>query len=90
MNLGMDWDGLAALSPEEIGDKDAFPYKALPHPVQGGGHAPIAIACKLLSQLLQRLTDSLLISWRRGRRRGPLLRIIPGAIDVQHLTHMAH
>ena len=34
---GMDWEKLAAMSPAEIGDKDVFPYKALPHPVQGGG-----------------------------------------------------
>ena len=34
---GMDWDALAAMSPEEIQKKDIFPYKALPHPAQGGG-----------------------------------------------------
>jgi cytochrome c peroxidase len=34
---GMDWDTLASMSPAEIRRKDAFPYKALPHPVQGGG-----------------------------------------------------
>ena len=34
---GMDWDALAAMSPDEIRAKDAFPYKALPHPAQGGG-----------------------------------------------------
>lgn len=34
---GLDWDKLAAMSPAEIRAKDAFPYKALPHPVQGGG-----------------------------------------------------
>ena len=34
---GMDWETLAAMSPEEIRRKDVFPYKALPHPVQGGG-----------------------------------------------------
>jgi len=34
---GMDWETLAAMSPEEIRRKDAFPYKALPHPAQGGG-----------------------------------------------------
>ncbi len=34
---GMGWEALAALSPEEIRQKDLFPYKALPHPVQGGG-----------------------------------------------------
>jgi cytochrome c peroxidase len=34
---GMDWDAMGALSPQEIHDKDIFPYKALPHPVQGGG-----------------------------------------------------
>jgi hypothetical protein len=34
---GMDWETLAAMSPEEIQEKDIFPYKALPHPVQGGG-----------------------------------------------------
>jgi len=33
---GMDWDTLAAMSPEEVRVKDAFPYKALPHPMQGG------------------------------------------------------
>ncbi len=34
---GMDWDTLAAKSPEEVRGKNAFPYKALPHPAQGGG-----------------------------------------------------
>src|SRR5713226_10572369 len=34
---GMDWAMLAAMSPEEIRGKDVFPYKALPHPAQGGG-----------------------------------------------------
>jgi cytochrome c peroxidase len=34
---GMDWEALAALSPEEVRQKDLFPYKALPHPAQGGG-----------------------------------------------------
>ena len=33
---GMDWETLAAMSPEEIRRKNAFPYPALPHPVQGG------------------------------------------------------
>jgi hypothetical protein len=34
---GMDWQMLAAMSPAEIRRQDAFPYKALPHPAQGGG-----------------------------------------------------
>ena len=34
---GMSWEALAALTPEEIRKKDIFPYKALPHPAQGGG-----------------------------------------------------
>src|SRR5438132_7324074 len=34
---GMDWATLAAMSPEQIRQKDIFPYKALPHPAQGGG-----------------------------------------------------
>jgi cytochrome c peroxidase len=34
---GMSWHALADMSPAEIRDKDIFPYKALPHPVQGGG-----------------------------------------------------
>jgi cytochrome c peroxidase len=34
---GTDWETLAAMSPEEIRRKDIFPYKALPHPAQGGG-----------------------------------------------------
>jgi cytochrome c peroxidase len=34
---GTDWDTLAAMSPAEIRQKDAFPYKALPHVGQGGG-----------------------------------------------------
>jgi cytochrome c peroxidase len=34
---GMDWATLAAMSPDEIAKKDVFPYKALPHPAQGGG-----------------------------------------------------
>jgi cytochrome c peroxidase len=34
---GMDWEALAALSPDDVRKKDVFPYKALPHPAQGGG-----------------------------------------------------
>ena len=34
---GTDWDALTAMSAEDISKKDIFPYKALPHPVQGGG-----------------------------------------------------
>ncbi|HZY88688.1 MAG TPA: hypothetical protein VFE78_27945, partial [Gemmataceae bacterium] len=34
---GMDWEALAAMSPAEVRRKDVFPYKALPHPAQGGG-----------------------------------------------------
>ena len=34
---GTDWDALAAMKPEEIREKEIFPYKALPHPAQGGG-----------------------------------------------------
>jgi cytochrome c peroxidase len=34
---GLDWETLAGMSPDEIRRKNAFPYKALPHPVQGGG-----------------------------------------------------
>ncbi len=34
---GVSWEALAAMSPEDVRKKDAFPYKALPHPVQGGG-----------------------------------------------------
>src|SRR5262245_29652291 len=34
---GMDWEALGAMSPDEIRAKDIFPYKALPHPGQGGG-----------------------------------------------------
>jgi cytochrome c peroxidase len=34
---GMDWETLATMSPEEIQNKDVFPYKALPHVAQGGG-----------------------------------------------------
>jgi cytochrome c peroxidase len=34
---GMGWEALAAMTPTEIQKKDVFPYKALPHPVQGGG-----------------------------------------------------
>jgi cytochrome c peroxidase len=34
---GIDWEMLAAMSPAEVRRNDAFPYKALPHPVQGGG-----------------------------------------------------
>jgi len=34
---GMDWEALATMSPDEIRRRDIFPYKALPHPVQGGG-----------------------------------------------------
>jgi cytochrome c peroxidase len=34
---GMDWDALASMSPAEVRRRDVFPYKALPHPVQGGG-----------------------------------------------------
>jgi len=34
---GMDWLTLAAMTPAEVQKKDIFPYKALPHPAQGGG-----------------------------------------------------
>jgi cytochrome c peroxidase len=34
---GVNWDKLAAMSPADIRRKDLFPYKALPHPAQGGG-----------------------------------------------------
>lgn len=34
---GMDWDTLSRLSSTEIRERDIFPYKALPHPAQGGG-----------------------------------------------------
>jgi cytochrome c peroxidase len=34
---GTDWEAIAAMRPEEIRRSDIFPYKALPHTVQGGG-----------------------------------------------------
>jgi cytochrome c peroxidase len=34
---GANWEMLSAMSPADIRDRDIFPYKALPHPVQGGG-----------------------------------------------------
>jgi cytochrome c peroxidase len=34
---GMTWEALAAMTPAEIQKKDILPYKALPHPAQGGG-----------------------------------------------------
>lgn len=34
---GMTWEALAELGPAGIRERDAFPYKALPHPAQGGG-----------------------------------------------------
>ncbi|CAL1239466.1 cytochrome B6 [Candidatus Methylocalor cossyra] len=34
---GLTWDALAAMSPEEIRDKNLFPYPALPHPKQSTG-----------------------------------------------------
>ena len=34
---GTDWETLAAMSPAEVRRNNAFPYKALPHPAQGGG-----------------------------------------------------
>jgi cytochrome c peroxidase len=34
---GMDWDALAAMSPADVRQRNIFPYKTLPHPVQGGG-----------------------------------------------------
>jgi cytochrome c peroxidase len=34
---GLTWETLAALTPAEIQKRDLFPYKALPHPAQGGG-----------------------------------------------------
>jgi hypothetical protein len=33
---GTTWEALAELSPAEIRERDIFPYKALPHPAQGG------------------------------------------------------
>ncbi len=35
--MGVDWDTLASMGPAEVRRRDVFPYKALPHPVQGGG-----------------------------------------------------
>ena len=35
--MGVDWDTLASMSPAEVRRRDVFPYKALPHPAQGGG-----------------------------------------------------
>jgi cytochrome c peroxidase len=37
MPMGVDWNTLASMSPEEVRRRDVFPYKALPHPAQGGG-----------------------------------------------------
>jgi cytochrome c peroxidase len=34
---GTDWEALAAMGPAEVRRQDLFPYKALPHPAQGGG-----------------------------------------------------
>src|ERR1700726_870470 len=34
---GLDWDTLGSMSAAAIRQKDIFPYKALPHPAQGGG-----------------------------------------------------
>jgi cytochrome c peroxidase len=34
---GLDWATLGAMSPEDIRQRDVFPYKALAHPSQGGG-----------------------------------------------------
>ncbi|HVX11766.1 MAG TPA: cytochrome B6 [Pirellulales bacterium] len=34
---GVDWDALAGMDADDIREKDIFPYKALPHPAQGGG-----------------------------------------------------
>ena len=34
---GLDWETLVRMSTEEIRRNDVFPYKALPHPAQGGG-----------------------------------------------------
>ena len=35
--MGLDWDELADMDADDIRQKDIFPYKALPHPAQGGG-----------------------------------------------------
>jgi cytochrome c peroxidase len=34
---GTNWESLGKLSPANIRERDIFPYKALPHPAQGGG-----------------------------------------------------
>lgn len=34
---GVDWDALAAMTSDQVRQRDLFPYKALPHPAQGGG-----------------------------------------------------
>lgn len=34
---GVDWDALGNMKAEEVRQNDIFPYKALPHPAQGGG-----------------------------------------------------
>jgi cytochrome c peroxidase len=34
---GMTWEALGDMAPAEVQRRDIFPYKALPHPAQGGG-----------------------------------------------------
>src|SRR5262249_55526710 len=34
---GMTWDQVAALAPSQIAQRDIFPYRALPHPLQVNG-----------------------------------------------------
>jgi len=37
LRAGLDWDRLAAMTPEQIRSADAFPYPPLPHPKQAPG-----------------------------------------------------
>ncbi len=37
LSQGMTWDEIAALPPNDIRQRDIFPYRALPHPLQANG-----------------------------------------------------
>src|SRR5207247_2022201 len=54
---------------------------------QGLGHPSIAIASKILAQLLQRLAKRLIAL--SGSRPTPML-VIPLTVDVEQLTQLAH
>jgi hypothetical protein len=43
---GVTWQQLAEISPDEIKNRDIFPYPSLPHPLQTGGRSGVSRRCR--------------------------------------------